>query len=792
MRLFKYELYKLFHQRVIVLACLGFIVANFCTFLMVEKGTSRYYFHEGDAYERFQNTYAKEQTPKERIETMQRLIDLSLFYSYDYWTERGEYIEEERQEFAKKMVKKYGEGIIRELEEMKQEIDFRTANAYDVYAKEWLRYAQYAEEYDIFRNEMKQRADKLQKVKLFSKKGSFANANLMKTYQDFNRLGKVKISFNNQYGVKAYLRYGYTSVFLIFTVLIFCVGIWQRDNEKGFLSLLKSQKRGKLSLFAAKMGAMFFCICLMNLIYLLTIFLVASNLYGMGDLSMSIQSVETYRNCCWNLNAGQFIVLCAGTQAVAACVSGLIFSLCFQMFRRNTQVYIVCGALVLVCLGCNMLIQPNSSFSILKYINLAYGMQPVKLYGIYRNLNVFGNALSIFPVLAVFITLLFFAGITFGGVVWCTGKKVDRFSQGIIHLKRKKIYGTKGILRVQLYDFLIRDKKLVFCLILLAYGIYTAFYSFVYYMPQSDAEPNYREYVKGLEGMFTEETEKKIEEKEQYFENVWKRIEVLGSKKTMDAESYAEMVALSALGNAPYRGFQQLKEQYDYLKERKSQGKEAVLLDFYNWNRPFQSVGKEVRNLMLAVLMTVFLSGSLFADHSNMKRLTVSMKKGRRSLWRRKYLLGLGTAMLSWLCLVVPEAICFFRQNDVSLTASQLGNLPLFSQVKENSTIAAVMAGMYLSCLLVCMIAASVTMVFVDLSGNSFISMIVVMMFTVIGGVILLRKRQGIFGNLVTQSIYPLRNLCLVMIVMLILIGVSLFLWEKEIFFPKGKRKVRT
>ncbi|MDE7424526.1 MAG: hypothetical protein K2N51_12705 [Lachnospiraceae bacterium] len=789
MRIFWYELYKLFHQKVVVLACLGFVVANFFVFLVMEENTTTRYHYRGDTYKKFQDIYGTEQTPEERIETMEHLLDLLLFYSTDYWTEQGMYIKEEYQEHEMEMVNKYGKGILKELKDMRQEIDYQTSCCYSVYAGDWLKYAQYALKYNTFRREMKQRAETLQKISLFSKQGSFSNSNLIKTCQDFEHLGDVKISYNNQYGIRAYLRYNkYMPVFLFFTVLIFCAGIWQRDNEKKLLSLLKCKKKGKLSLYVVKVCTLFFCIFIMNIVYLLTIFFTASYLYGI-DVSISIQSIENYRDCCWNLYVGQFMVLCGITQAVVWCVIGLVFFLCFQLFQRNTQIFGVCSILIVVCMGFYIFIQPNSLFSIFKYINPVYGVQPVKLYGTYQNMNVFGKAVSIFPVLLIFILLLFFAGSILGGILWCTGKRNDRFSKGIIHLKRKKIYGTRSILHVQLHEFLIHDKKIIFCVLLLVYGIYTAFFSSVYYIPEYEEEPNYKEYIQGLKGSLTEETEKKMEEREQFFKNVWERIEILSTKESLDAESYAEMVAMNTLCNIPYRAFQQLEEQYEYLKERKRQGEEAVFLDFYVWNRPFQSVAKEVKNLMLAILVTIFLSSSLFADHSNMKRLTVSMKKGRRSLWRRQYMLGIGTSILSWLCLIVPEAVRFIRQNDVSLSAAQIGNLPLFDKVRENVSIAAVMAGMYLCYLLVCMVAACVTMLFVDLSGNSFISMAVTMVPIILSSVILIRKKQGIFCSLAMQSILPMRNLCLIMAVMLILIGISIVLWEKEVFFPKGKRK---
>ena len=783
MRLFKYELQKLFCRKIVVLVCLCAVIANLFTFHMLEKNKARYVYR-GEDYKNFEQDYLKTQKTKELSKSIKHLEALCKLYVLEDGLQENRFGQEEYEAFAQEIMEQYGNGILEELKEFKKEISYSTACAYSFYINDLKRQLQYIREYQEFRNGMEKRAEEFSKVSVFAEKGSFSNRNLQKTNRDFAQLGTIEISTGNQYGVNAFLDYHYSGVYLLFSVLILCMGLWQKENERGLIPLIKSQKKGKLQLLAAKIGALFFCTTMMGLFCQFSIYAASASMYGMGDLSISIQSLEKYRNCCMNLNMGQFILLSIVTQVVTACVAGLLLFLCFLLLQKNTYVFTVCGSMMLFFCGCYFFIPGTSSFSFFKYINPVSGMLPVKLYGSYRNMNLCGYAVSIFPVFIVFLVVLLLAGIAVAALIWCRGKGMKKWNVSFFPASGK-IRGKTGILSMQLYECFFREKKIVFCVLLLLYGVNTAFFTSTAYKTQIETEKDYKRYVKELEGTVTEKTEAAVREKENFYEEVWKQLGELGAKESTNAEDYAKLTALSSLTGVPYSAFEEVKEQYEYLKERKEQGKQAVFLDKYSWNRQFGNTVREVNSVMSSGIMTVLLCGTLFSDSRKMKALTASMKKGRRSLWRRQYIIGIGCAVLSWACMVLPVLIQFFREKPLSLFGAYMGNLPLFSQVKEELSLGWVMGLMYAGSLLVCILTSCITMLLVDITENSFAIMTAVTVCFLVAGTALNRSRCGIFTSIIMKSSYPVRNLTVVCLVFIVLIAIPILLWEKEVLYPK-------
>lgn len=787
-KLFVYELYKLFHQRIVILVCMCAIIANAFTFCVVEHNYGRY-IYRGEYYEKFKQVYDKPESAEERIKSMQRAGSLSNQYENYFLLSRKNMTAAEYEKTEKKLVSKYGEEILTDLEDMKKNMDLNTCRAFSYFSLEWKKQAEYVKEYNTFRNEMENRQNQLKFFSVFSKEESYSYDNLLKTVKDFRELGQVDIDIGNHYGIQSFLDYHYSGVFIVCIASVLAAGLWQR--EKGMLTLLKSKRKGKGSLFFAKIAVLVAGIFLMTLLCRGIEVCISNYFYGMGNLSMSIQSISTYRNCCLKLTAGQFMILCSLTQAVVASAIGILLFLLFVVCRNNGYIYIIGGTGLVVSSMCYFFILPTGSLSFFKYINLVFGMQATKLFGTYRNIDLFGKAVSVILLFAIFLVILIMIGVISGLIFWCTGKNIGRNGSFQIQFSKKFRSGI-SILQVQLNEYFIREKKMIFCLLLLIYGIYTAFYSPLYHYTGTSpdeyfAETYYKDEIKDMEGMLTENTKQKISEREKYFDDVWEQIEIISKKDEQDTEDYAKLTALNSQTGYPLQAFQELKEQYDMVKIRQKEGKNAVILDKYSWNRLFQNAETEVKNLMLAGIVSILLCGTVFSDRKKMKSLVASTKKGRRNLWRKKYLIGIGGGVFAWLCLVLPELVLFLREKSVYLMSAALGNLPLLQQVEEEHSIGFTVMLIYVSSLLFCVALSCLTMILVDLTSDSFIITVSMIAGVSLVGAILIGKKQGVFGAIVLYSTCPVRDLFLVSVLLLLPILVSITLWECELLYPKRK-----
>ena len=84
-----------------------------------------------------------------------------------------------------------------------------------------------------------------------------------------------------------------------------------------------------------------------------------------------------------------------------------------------------------------------------------------------------------------------------------------------------------------------------------------------------------------------------IEKEKKDYDKLWNRVAELGYKDKLSTEETAELAALNTKTGIPYDAFCEFWEQYDMVKERKEEGKDARLLNTYCWNRLFQGFAKE-------------------------------------------------------------------------------------------------------------------------------------------------------------------------------------------------------
>lgn len=787
-KLYVAEWKKLFFQRTVFLTCIGMIVANILTFCVTEQSYGRYTYR-GEYYRQFQKLYDKPETVKQRIKSMERADALSTGYEYYYGLCHKQVSAKEYEEQKRQLIKTYGTEILKELDYRIKKTDLQTNRAFAFYARQWKEQAEYIKEYKVFRNGMKERGENLESFSVFSKGSSFSNKNLVKTVKDYEKLGNVNISLGNYYGIQSFLKYPYEGIFLTCMAFVFAAALWKK--ERNMLTLVKSGKRGKSVLFFSKVGVLVAALFLMTILCAGTELYMGQRFYGLGDVSASIQSIQAYRNCCLPITIGQGIFLCILTKAVTASIIGVFFFLLFIWLQDNGFLYLLAGGAVVISIVCYCFILPASNFAWIKYINPVLGLQPMNLYGTYRNLNLFGHPVSLLPCFVGFLLLLTICLVLVACYFWCTGKKAEKKTIGQLPLSNK-VRGGIGILRVQCFEFFIRQKKGIFCILLLLYGCYAAFSSqekqYQGYSPEEYfVETLYKEDMEELEGVLTAEKEEKIQKREKYYDELWKQIEQIETKKNISAQENAKLTGLISQTGFPEQAFEKVKEQYKMVKARQKNGKNAVLLDEYAWNGLFKNEGREVRNIMLAAIATVFLCGSIFMDRKNVNHLIGTTKNGRRVLWRRKYLLGAASAALSWLCLVLPEIIQFLREKPVYLMSAALGNLPLLQQVKEEVSIGVTVFVLYLCSLFLCMLIAFFTMFLVNITNDSTIIMAAMATGILLFSVMLLNNDIGIFGTIVLKSSYPVRNLCLILLLFMVLLTCFILFWECELFYPKRK-----
>lgn len=787
MRMVGYELCKVIKNRKLILFIMILFFFQVVVFLFAQQGSSPYEYRKYS--KKFQQEMEKiaYSSTEEAVEKITKFQDIAADFQFHHAFAKKISSAEDVEGYHSYLEETYGKEAVTLAEEQNKGMTMEQSCAYTYFADNWIKQLKYEQQYVEFRKQMKQ--GNTNSVSLFQKDKSFTEKNTEKTKKAYERLGTISLKPGNQFTVKKYLNHSYSNLFLVVLIFMLAMGVFRMDQENQMMAFLKTQKKGRTKLLGAKLIALGILVvagvCCMELLRLLTSYV----LYGPFDCSMPIQSFENYRNCCLPWNITQFIFAGIAIKCVVGYVLGIFIAGFVLRFEKNWMVY---GVMVSI-LGIEWLlfekVLSNGTFAILKYANLVQGISGFGLLGTYENCNLFGFPVNKCVIVFVFLTIAWMVGRLHCYFCWNLQKEQKETG-------KRKVRVQKRIGRISLIDnvlkiYLFHEKKYVLCLAMVCYGLYCACFQSVTTMPTTLTQTNYEAWIQKYQGELTLEKEVAIEKEKKNYDKLWERVAELGYKDKLSAEETAELAALNTKTGLPYDAFCEFLEQYDMVKERKTTGKDARLLNNYCWNRLFQGFAKEGKNMGIACICCTLLCASLFENKRKTRTLSDTTIHGRKRLCRCKYVLGLFFAVTAWICCILPELVRFLRMNPEKDWDASIGNLIIFQNTDVEVLIYIAVIGIYITQLFLCMLCSLVLMYLVDRTNNSFLSIAATGMLVLIALAILHHNKAGVINTWLTVGKHPLFP-CFLEIGFCVILGMLIIgYWEKEWGYLKksGKRK---
>ena len=788
MRMVGYELCKVIKNRKVVLFVIAMFFFQVVVFLFAQQGSSPYEYRKYS--KKFQQEMEKIEYSKaeEAIEKITRFQDIAADFQFHHAYAQKISSAEDVEEYHSYLEETYGKEAVTLAEEQNKGMTMEQSCAYVYFADDWIKQLKYEQQYVEFRKQMKQ--GNTNSVSLFQKDKSFTEKNTEKTKKAYEKLGTISLNPGNQFTVKKYLNHSYSNLFLVVLIFMLAMGVFRMDQEKQMVTFLKTQKKGRTALLGTKLITLgilvVVSVCCMELLRLLTSYV----LYGSYDCFMPVQSLENYRNCCLSWNITQFIFAGIAIKCVVGYVLGIFIAVFVLRFEKNWMVYTV----TVVIFGIEWLLYEqvlsNGTFSILKYANIVQGISGFLLLGTYENCNLFGFPVNKCLIVFVFLTIVWLVGIWQCSVCWNMQKEHKK-------VRKRESRAQKRIGRISLLDnvlkiYLFHEKKYVLCMAMVCYGLYCAFLQGVTTMPTTLTQTSYEAWIQKYQGELTLQKEDAIEKEKKDYDKLWNRVAELGYKDKLSTEETAELAALNTKTGIPYDAFCEFWEQYDMVKERKEEGKDARLLNTYCWNRLFQGFAKEGKNMGIACICCILLCASLFENKRNTRILFDTTRHGRKRLCRCKYLMGMFLEATAWICCILPELVRFLRMNPGKDWDASVGNLSIFQNADVEVPIYVAVIGIYVTQLFLCMLCALVLMYLVDRTNNSFLSMTAIGMLVLIALAILYHNKAGVISTWMTVGRNPLFP-CFLEIGFCVILGMLIVCyWEKEWKYMRKSGKTKS
>ena len=347
---------------------------------------------------------------------------------------------------------------------------------------------------------------------LFGPERSFSVRSLEQTIETYQSLYTVEVESSFSGGAEVLFQIPFTDMFLAMFGCAAGLLLITAERDSCYLALFCPMKKGRGSLYWQKFGAMTIII-LSGAVFLYgTDVLIAQSLFGLGDLSRSVQSVHGFQGCPYALSVGGALAMFGGIKILwLLSVSSLFFSLCCLL---NKAVTILSVSSLL--LGTSILMQRSSNI-LLRSINLLSGAYTDRVLANCLYVNILEMPVGELSVMSFFYTLLLIVGSLVGLTSFCTRPVVLTQRQKVV----RKVFQTgqhANLFAHECYKEFIMGGGLV---ILFGFAMVQFLSYRDFYIQQDTQEYYYQIYSEALSGKPSEEKDAYLISESNRFEELW-------------------------------------------------------------------------------------------------------------------------------------------------------------------------------------------------------------------------------------------------------------------------------
>ena len=165
-----------------------------------------------------------------------------------------------------------------------------------------------ADEYPDYLESVDAAAENMKTMSFFSAENSFNYRNIIKTQEEFSRLGTENVTSGRSKGALMAVRFGASDILMILLILLFAVKLITSERERGYFPLIRASAYGRVRLGAAKLSALIVSAAAAAFVLYGSGIAAGAALYGLGDIDRGIQSVYGFFSCGEPISVGIFLI----------------------------------------------------------------------------------------------------------------------------------------------------------------------------------------------------------------------------------------------------------------------------------------------------------------------------------------------------------------------------------------------------------------------------------------------------------------------------------------------------
>lgn len=434
------------------------------------------------------------------------------------------------------------------------------------------------------------------------------------------------------------------------------------DKQSGMSTLIFTTKNGRIGTAALKLSVIFAFSVFSVIIISLPVPFIGESRFSLGNLSNSIQSLDGFLYSTLNITVGEYLVLFLVIRIFALFLTGAFIYLMSSVFKSALTTIIATLSVGAVEVLLYYAVPDNSVFNIAKRMNVAALFDANSLLSDEAVISFFGTPVMLYNAvlisLAVIIALVIIASILLSLNTRSIEGKKSRIITRLLTLSDIATIKKSSSLKVhEVYKTCFTNKALAISLLaVIASVLITNSLS----VPYDKTDYAYRNYIKTNGGYVTEETIRFIEAQKIYFSNL-----EADYFEAQDSGDYQKMSAINKQLEAK-EGFFKFASRAESIYN--SDFENAQLIYETGFEKLIGTKNSFTDSLMalIAVFLASFLVLPMYATDNKSGMLSVisSTVNGRRRLYGIRSVLSLLLMVIVFITVYSPQFL-FVTENYV-------------------------------------------------------------------------------------------------------------------------------
>ncbi len=388
-----------------------------------------------------------------------------------------------------------------------------------------------AAEYQNMLDEIASQAQNLSQISIFQdqENSHFSSRNIQKTAADFEQMRDIKISYEPAEGFVKATNFRVTDILLIGALFVIGSILIYDERKKDMFAVLRVTPGGRGRVMVAKVLAMAISTLLVTMLFFMANLIYCAGVFGLGDLSRSLQSIEMFRGSILPLSVWQYLIVFLLIKWGGAFMCGLLILLVSLLLGHPLYALLSTSMLYGVGILLYAVIPPSSPINMLRYMNPATMLQTNTLFMQYQNFNFFEYPVNMIPVLFGFLAITILLLLIALFVVYIKKKnyRMMQLPVGLSRLTRKMPIGY-SLFYHEAHKLFIKNKVLIFIL-LYSVVMWMGITQKSFYI--SREEMYYSSYMDTLSGDMNAEKQSYIKQEKAIFKKANKQIDTILKKK---------------------------------------------------------------------------------------------------------------------------------------------------------------------------------------------------------------------------------------------------------------------